>query len=271
MGQPIVRPVPEPISKPVTQEAQLPDISPESKKKFNRWLFIFLILLLLSIVLIVGYFAYQNKFREKESVKVVGPSTQPQAQPSESTKILPKSTPTSSDKNIIDENYIPKHQVLDSGETVIESIYGYTITIPKGWFVENDFTNNSEFRVEYCKYGGISTKDVSCSEDSAYAIFHLPKDNLDNLEINEWVDSNDTEIEFYGDTIPSRKETMLLGNKKAVVIIPDENISIVKVVYVPLNKKVLAIVFYIAAKESWRNQFDTNIFNQILSTIKFIN
>jgi len=36
MGQPIVRTIPKPISKPVTQEAQLPDIPLESKKNLTN-------------------------------------------------------------------------------------------------------------------------------------------------------------------------------------------------------------------------------------------
>lgn len=230
------------------------------------FLTIFLIILLL---LVLGGSVYIFKAYLTKSSSVTLPLVSERPKPT----LLPQPSPSSNGLSRYTistkcEKKLPKTVTLPTGEIIVQSDFGYQITIPKNWIVEEN-CDNGGFRVSYAK------EATGIYGPASYLTFMNPEDNKSNLSLDDWLKTKDLEFEIYGKIYETTKKSINPDGAKGVIFSAIDEPY--KTAFIQLEDSFIRVNYSISPRDiaSYPNsnfyEEHKNDLDKIISSFKFTN
>jgi hypothetical protein len=160
-------------------------------------------------------------------------------------------------------------------KTYISNKYGYSIKYPQSWILKEN-GEGEVVTIESLKGISISQTANPAEDEKTNGFFNIiVRENSNNLSLKNWFDENETcgSTQFgCAPDSPKFSHSSIINGKET--LIADQNLpgplgEAIKVYYFAHDKNVYEFLFFFPEEETSRQLFE-NIYNQILSTFKFL-
>jgi len=199
--------------------------------------------------------------------------SQPKTSPPPISQVSPRPTPTPTPEIPI-STPIPNltTESTDHWRVYVSNKYRYSIKYPPSWSLILEESGGEEYVTVESLKGISKLQATNPAEYETNGFFNIiVEENPNNLSLKDWFDTNEN-CEQCAPSPPKFSHLSTINGKETLIAnqsLPGPLGEAIKIYYFAHNKKIYKFLFFFPEEETSKQLFE-NIYNQVLSTFKFL-